>query len=71
MARPSHTRFFTHRSSSKWLGPGGSDAYGYSVFANVVGGRNVVEAIVAQGSVKAQGGLNYLEPAISIRSIDA
>ncbi len=60
-----------HPTCSKWLGPGGSDAHGYSVFANVVGGKDVVEAIVAQGIVKAQGGLNYLEPAIPIRSIDA
>jgi hypothetical protein len=56
---------------SKWLGPGGSDAHGYSVFANVIGGKHVVEAIVAQGNVKAQGGLNYLQPAVPILSIDA
>jgi hypothetical protein len=41
------------------------------VFANVVGGKNVVEDISARGIVKSQGGLNYLEPAISILSIDA
>lgn len=58
-------------SNSKWLGPGGSDAYGYSVFANVIGGMQVVEAIAAAGNVKAQGGLNYLHPAIPIHSIDA
>ena len=57
--------------NSKWLGPGGSDAHGYSVFADVIGGKHVVEAIVAQGKVKAQGGLNYLDPAVEIFSIDA
>ncbi len=31
----------------------------------------MVEAIVAQGNVKAQGGLNYLQPAVPIHSIDA
>ena len=57
--------------NSKWLGPGGSDAHGYSVFADVIGGKHVVEAIVAQGKVKAQGGLNYLDPAVEILSINA
>ncbi len=66
---PPHTH--TSLFHSKWLGPGGSDAHGYSVFANVVGGKHVVEAIVAQGNVKAQGGLNYLQPAVPILSIDA
>ena len=56
---------------SKWLGPGGSDAHGYSVFAEVVGGKDVVQAIAAQAKVKAQAGLNYLEPAIAILSVDA
>jgi peptidyl-prolyl cis-trans isomerase A (cyclophilin A) len=64
---PSHSQ----PSNSKWLGPGGSDAYGYSVFANVIRGMQVVEAIAAAGNVKAQGGLNYLNPAIPIHSIDA
>jgi hypothetical protein len=41
------------------------------VFANVVGGKSVVESIAATGVVKAQGGLNYLDPAIPIYSIDA
>ena len=58
-------------ANSKWLGPGGSDAHGYSVFAEVVGGKDVVQAIAAQAKVKAQGGLNYLEPAIAILSVDA
>jgi hypothetical protein len=41
------------------------------VFAEVVGGKDVVQAIAAQAKVKAQGGLNYLEPAIAILSVDA
>ena len=57
--------------NSKWLGPGGGDPHGYSVFANVVGGQDVVEAIQAQGNVKQDNGLNYLKPAIPIYSVDA
>ena len=58
-------------ANSKWLGPGGSDAHGYSVFADVIGGKDVVEAIAAQGKVRAQGGLNYLDPVVEILSVDA
>jgi peptidyl-prolyl cis-trans isomerase B (cyclophilin B) len=57
--------------NSKWLGPGGSDAHGYSVFGNVVGGQDVVETIQAESNVKLENGLNYLRPAIPILSIDA
>jgi hypothetical protein len=41
------------------------------VFANVIGGKSVAEAIAESGAVKAEGGLNYLVPAVPIYSIDA
>lgn len=31
----------------KWLGPGGSDPYGYAVFMQVVAGWDAVEEILA------------------------
>jgi len=35
--------------NSKWLGPGGSDPYGYTVFMRVVSGWNAIQAIMSDG----------------------
>jgi cyclophilin family peptidyl-prolyl cis-trans isomerase len=38
--------FINLANNTKWLGPGGSDAYGYCVFARVVKGFEVVDRIL-------------------------
>lgn len=50
--------------NSKWLGPGGSDPYGYTVFAKVVAGKEVIAQFAALKLRKAQ--LTLLDPAVSI-----
>lgn len=35
--------------NSKWLGPGGSDKYGYAVFMKVVRGWDTIDAIMKHG----------------------
>jgi len=54
--------------NSKWLGPGGSDPYGYTVFAEVVGGKETVGKFASLRTLDS-GGLRMLDPAVEIRSI--
>lgn len=54
------------QDNSKWLGPGGSDKYGYAVFAKVVGGFDVIEKFAALKTKK--GGLTLLDPAVIVRA---
>ena len=53
--------------NSKWLGPGGSDKYGYAVFAKVVGGFDVIEGF-ASLPTKQSGGLKIIDPVVKIIS---
>jgi peptidyl-prolyl cis-trans isomerase B (cyclophilin B) len=53
--------------NSKWLGPGGSDKFGYAVFAKVVGGFDVIESFAGLPA-KANSGLRVLDPPVRIIS---
>merc|ERR1712146_729887 len=46
--------------NSKWLGLGGSEKYGYAVFAQVVDGFDLIEKFRAMPKDK-RGGLTYLK----------
>jgi peptidyl-prolyl cis-trans isomerase A (cyclophilin A) len=53
------------RDNSQWLGPGGSEKFGYAVFAEVVKGKDVIEQLGALPK-KKQGGLNVFVDAVTI-----
>lgn len=53
--------------NSKWLGPGGSDPYGYAVFAKVVGGIDVIEKLGALKTEKK--GLTLFVPPVPILDV--
>lgn len=50
--------------NAKWLGPGGSDPYGYAVFAKVVGGFDVIDRFSSLRT--RQQGLTLLDPPIEV-----
>jgi cyclophilin family peptidyl-prolyl cis-trans isomerase len=52
--------------NSKWLGPGGSDPFGYAVFARVVDGFDVIEKF-SQVKRRKQG-LTMLDPAVRVHT---
>ncbi|CUG94331.1 cyclophilin type peptidyl-prolyl cis-trans isomerase, putative [Bodo saltans] len=52
--------------NSKWLGPGGSDPYGYAVFARVHRGIDVIERFASLKTKKQ--GLTMLDPAVKVRA---
>jgi peptidyl-prolyl cis-trans isomerase A (cyclophilin A) len=52
--------------NSKWLGPGGSDPYGYAVFARVHFGVDVIERFATLKT--KQQGLRMLDPAVKVRA---
>jgi len=47
------------RDNSKWLGPGGTDNYGYAVFMSVVDGWDTIEKIMQHG--KRNGKISILD----------
>eukprot|EP01121_Diplochlamys_sp_Union-15-3_P020733 TRINITY_DN8165_c0_g1_i1.p1 TRINITY_DN8165_c0_g1~~TRINITY_DN8165_c0_g1_i1.p1 ORF type:complete len:108 (-),score=16.06 TRINITY_DN8165_c0_g1_i1:110-433(-) len=57
--------FILLRDNTEWLGPGGSDKYGYTVFAKVVKGWDVIMEI-AKGDIEIQAGLPMLKNPVKI-----
>jgi len=41
--------FIQLKDNSAWLGPGGSDKYGYTVFMKIVEGWDTIDKIMSQG----------------------
>eukprot|EP00999_Lentomonas_sp_LEN2_P000116 NODE_1110_length_1009_cov_90.043084_g1065_i0.p1 GENE.NODE_1110_length_1009_cov_90.043084_g1065_i0~~NODE_1110_length_1009_cov_90.043084_g1065_i0.p1 ORF type:complete len:237 (+),score=7.99 NODE_1110_length_1009_cov_90.043084_g1065_i0:162-872(+) len=54
--------------NSKWLGPGGSDAHGYAVFAQVVGGWDVVDHLTTLPTTMS-GGMKVIQNKPTIKHI--
>lgn len=54
--------------NGRWLGPGGSDPYGYAVFAQVVGGFDVIAKIGKERKYAKppSGGLTLLSPPVKV-----
>lgn len=54
--------------NSKWLGPGGSEAFGYAVFAEVVGAESIETLKKFDSAVVEKGVLTMLKPPCRIES---
>lgn len=54
--------------NSRWLGPGGADAYGYGVFAVIVDGWSTIDAIMKMPAKKS-GGVTMLDEAVIIDEV--
>lgn len=52
--------------NAKWLGPGGSDPYGYAVFARVVEGFDVIDKFASLNTKVS--GLTLLDPPVIVHS---
>jgi len=59
--------FFT-KDNSQWLGPGGSDEFGYTVWARVVKGWPVVLAIEQRPWIDG-GGIHVLKEKVAILDV--
>jgi len=63
------SEFFIHlKDNTDWLGPGGADKYGYTVFGKVVVGLELIKQFEKDALLITQGGLNMLQRPIEIIS---
>lgn len=53
-------------NTGRWLGPGGSDAHGYAVFAEVVDGWDIVDKVMTLPTQKS-GSTNLLRDKVIIK----
>lgn len=54
------------RDNSEWLSPKGSDKFGYAVFAQVIGGWDVVEKVMTLPTHVSESRLEMLNTPVKI-----